>query len=69
MSLRPGQVAQLRRQLLRQQRYLYRLCDRMRRTNFPEGDPMWVSALRARAAVDDLLRSIPIKPLRGGRGG
>lgn len=66
MSLRPGQIAQLRQQLLKQQRYLYRLCDRMRRTNFPEKDPMWVYGLRAREAVEDLLRSIPVKPLREG---
>lgn len=38
----------------------------MRWTKFTEKDPMWVYGLRAREAVENLLRSIPVKPLRDG---
>jgi hypothetical protein len=64
MSLTPGQLAKLRQDISRKVDYLYRLTDRMEREQFPTQDEMRVKGLKARRAMEQLLRAVPIKPLR-----
>ncbi|HUR55785.1 MAG TPA: hypothetical protein VMZ71_16730 [Gemmataceae bacterium] len=64
MTLTPGQLAKLRADVARQVDYLQRLTDRMERRQFPTRDEVRVKAIRARRAMEQLLRAIPIKPLR-----
>ena len=67
MSLTPGQIAKLRREIARQADYLHRLTERIEAQGFPSRDPVRVKAAKAREAVYELLRSIPVKPLRNCR--
>jgi hypothetical protein len=67
MSLTPGQLAKLRREIARQADYLHRLTERIEAQAFPSRDPVRVKAVKAREAVYELLRSIPVRPLRNAR--
>jgi|KBSMisStandDraft_5_1062788.scaffolds.fasta_scaffold846290_2 hypothetical protein len=67
MSLSPGQIAALRARLYRESRYYQRLVERMIARDFPPSDPLLLGAMRARDAVGELFRRVPIKPLRNGR--
>jgi hypothetical protein len=67
MSLTPGQLAKLRREIARQADYLHRLTQRIEAQAFPSRDPIRLKATQARDAMYDLLRSIPVKPLRNSR--
>jgi hypothetical protein len=53
-DLRPKQAERLGAQVRRHLRYLNRLCERMTRLGFPPHDPLYVGAVKARAAMQDL---------------
>ena len=53
-ELRSDQAGRLRLVIARELRYLNRLCERMTRLGFPPDDPLFVAALRARDALQDL---------------
>ena len=53
---------------MRQAQYLHRPTARMFRRQFPPEEPVCGNAIDARKAVDDLLRSIAVKPPRNSYG-
>jgi hypothetical protein len=53
-DLNPKQRERLRADVARMLRYLNRLVERMTRLGFPVKDPVYVAAISARAAIQDL---------------
>jgi hypothetical protein len=52
--LKPEQAERLGAQVRWHLRYLNRLCERMTRLGFPPKDPLYVAAVKGRAAMQDL---------------
>ena len=57
----------MRRQLLRQRRYLRAMVDRMAALRWRRDDPMWGAAHAAARAVDELLKLCVVTRRSGGR--
>jgi len=61
------QIASVRAVMLRQSRYLNRLFDRMVKLHWRVDDPVWITTLEARDAVDAMLRELVVRRKPGGR--
>ena len=60
------QIQQMRTVILRQSRYLNRLVERMVKLHWRVDDPMWITTLKARDAVDAMLREFVVTRKPGG---
>jgi len=61
------QIEHVRAVMLRQSRYLNRLVERMVKLHWRVDDPVWITALEARNAVDAMLRELVVRRKPGGR--
>ena len=55
------QIQQMRAVIMRQSRFLNRLVDRMVKLHWRVDDPVWITTLKAREAVDAMLRELVVR--------
>lgn len=61
------QIQRMRAVILPQSRYLNRLIERMIKLHWRVDDPVWTTTLKARDAVDAMLRELVVRRKPGGR--